>query len=80
MIVSEYIVLNNIRSKLNQEKQDALTMLISSPVENTHQITHFKAVYRFIEGFLVDLEEYAKKLNDPYMEEEDLENYFTGKD
>ena len=76
MIITEYKVLNNMTKKLIQDQQDALDMMISCPVENTLQITHFKSIYQYTGTLIDELQEYAKNLEDPNFDEETLLNFF----
>jgi hypothetical protein len=79
MIVTEFNVLNNLTKKLIRDKEDALSMMISCPVENTLQITHFKAIYQYTETLIDELQEYAKNLEDPNFDEATLVNFFAEK-
>lgn len=79
MIITEYNVLNNIRKKLEREKQDALDMMMSTPVEKTHELVKHQTTIRFVESLLNELEQYAKALNNPDFNEDEVKNFFGEK-
>ena len=79
MIITEYKILNNMTKKLIQDQQDALDMMLSSPVQNTLEITHYKSIYQYTGALIDDLQEYAKNLENPEFDEETLINFFGEK-